>query len=904
MLAYCPDIIVITETWLHSDIHDSEVFPNSYYLVRFDRDSRGGGVAIAIKEGLSFKKDEGICNHESVWCSINVNGTTVLIGGIYRRPNAPTEYLAELHDFLCHKVNERTKLILVGDFNLAGIDWENCTIGRNEHSSCEMLLNLMFSFSLAQLVKQPTRIQGQARSILDLAFVSKTLNPDISIENGISDHKMLLLTFDDLNPSSNVNSNISRIFVKDYRRADDVSIIDYIEITLDCLLQPQFGNVNDLWLKLKRIIAFCEEKFIPTIKKRVNRKTPWITRSIIHLKRRLQRARKKKTDITLINELSQMLRVELAAARNNFFANTLTNFLTREPRKFWRYLGKPKAPIEQMEIDGVVTDDANLIANAFNRYFQSVFTPASPSKISQPEYLSRMPDLVITEHGIVNLLVQLEEKKSPGPDGVPNAFLKRYAQQLSPLLQKIFSLSLETASVPADWLCAKVIPIFKKNGNKLLVNMYRPISLTSCCCKLMEHIINKAIVSYLEKNKLLYVNQHGFRKGLSTVTQLLEIAHDFAAAINSGLQVDAVFIDFAKAFDSVPHVKLIEKLILIGINSKIVSWIAAYLSCRTQFVKIKNAKSDTLDVTSGVPQGSVLGPTLFLIYINDIFSCVNSNVVMRLFADDCVVYTPVRSQVDQNNLNLTLTNIASWCDTWGMKINVSKTSSVTITRKKTPIYFTYLLSGSAVTRNTEVKYLGVTFTEKLTWETHIDNICAKAYQQLGFIRRKLSAAPSHVKLNAYKTLIRPILEYSAIVWNPHQSYLNKKLERIQNLSLRFIYSCYSRYDSVTFLRKRASIPTLECRRKTACMKFLFLLYHNCIGIDKDAYLKPPHHHSRRINHTMCIRPFAARCDVFKFSFFPRSIELWNTLPQHIMDDVSVDSFITSVESLFEDMHGL
>lgn len=265
------------------------------------------------------------------------------------------------------------------------------------------------------------------------------------------------------------------------------------------------------------------------------------------------------------------------------------------------------------------------------------------------------------------------------------------------------------------------------------------------------------------------------------MTQLLEIriTHDFASAIDAKLQVDAIFIDFAKAFDRVPHNKLIEKLKSIGINSQILSWVAAYLSNRTQYVYLNKSESDRLNVFSGVPQGSVLGPLLFLVYVNDVADCVEDGVTVRLFADDCVVYTSVHDVADQVRLNSSLRNIARWCDTWDLKINTSKTNCMSVTHKRSPLQFNYTLNGSEVFRTNSIKYLGITITHTLKWDVHIENTCTKAFRQLCFIRRKLSRAPPHVKLTAYKTLVRPILEYGSIVWNPHQQYLVHKLKKMK-----------------------------------------------------------------------------------------------------------------------------
>lgn len=276
-------------------------------------------------------------------------------------------------------------------------------------------------------------------------------------------------------------------------------------------------------------------------------------------------------------------------------------------------------------------------------------------------------------------------------------------------------------------------------------------------------------------------------------------------------------------------------------------------------------------------------------------------VTIRLFADDCVIYTPVKTVDEQTKLNKSLQNIVTWCKKWGMQINTQKTMCMTVTRKKEPLNFTYKLINTSLERVDSVKYLGVTITRSLKWDVHINNVCARAFKQLGFLRRKLATAPTSVKLTAYKTLVRPILEYGSIVWNPHQKYLNLALEKIQSRALRFIYAKYSRYDSVTALRTQAGIPTLAGRRRLACLKFLYLLYHDLINITKSDYLVPPGRHSSRTNHDKCIRPFFSRCSTLKYSFFPSTIDLWNSLPSDVICSQSVHSFMSALELHLESL---
>lgn len=204
-----------------------------------------------------------------------------------------------------------------------------------------------------------------------------------------------------------------------------------------------------------------------------------------------------------------------------------------------------------------------------------------------------------------------------------------------------------------------------------------------------------------------------------------------------------------------------------------------------------------------------------------------------------------------------------------------------------------------ITQVDKVKYLGVTFSQDLKWDKHITDTCAKAFKQLGFLRRRLSKAPQAVKLTAYKTLVRPILEYGSIVWDPHQKYLRDKLERLQNRALRFIYSKYSWHESATDMRNQAHLATLSCRRHVASMKFLYLLFYGHIKIRKDDYIHPPGRRSSRTNHDKCIRPFNTHCNTFKYSYFPRAVNAWNALPSEAVNNPNLDQFCSLVEQLMD-----
>lgn len=426
---------------------------------------------------------------------------------------------------------------------------------------------------------------------------------------------------------------------------------------------------------------------------------------------------------------------------------------------------------------------------------------------------------------------------------------------------------------------------------------FRPISLMSSCCKLLEHILSSQITSFLESKNILGSFQHGFRKKLSTTTQIVSVIHDFANAINNRKQIDAIFFNLSKAFDRVPHSLLIRKMQRVGIAPRLVDWISAYLENRTQFVEINGCQSQNLDVLSGVPQGSVLGPLLFVIYVNDICNDLDAGVTVKMFADDCVIYTTVSSPLHQSLLNENLCKIADWCERRQMVINYSKTCALTITHKKTPLEYKYHVRDQCIEFVNNVKYLGLTINTKLSWDAHIDNVCAKAYKKLCFLRRKLGSCDWTVKLAAYRTLVRPVMEYASFVWDPYLKKDIDKVERIQRLRAQFIFSDFMHLSSVSEMLNKCGLEPLECRRRIARLIFLYKLYNNESGLNKELYILPPPQRSARLNHSKTVRPYAPKNNTFKYSFFVRTVDDWNSLPSDCVHAPTSSSFDFCVKNL-------
>ena len=389
-------------------------------------------------------------------------------------------------------------------------------------------------------------------------------------------------------------------------------------------------------------------------------------------------------------------------------------------------------------------------ANILNRQFEYVFSKPQPLSLKQLE-------------GVDKLLQGLSPNKASGPDEISPTILKELHHEIAPILKLIFNLSLQTGIagvVPLDCRRADVVPVYKKGSKSKACNC-RPISLTCIASKLLEHILVSNIMSHFDDNTILSPYQHGFHSKHSCESQLISFTQEVYDNLENGNQTDIIVMEFSKAFDKVYHNKLIYKLSALGVHPLATRWINSFLQCHTQTVRIDGCTSDTLPVISGVPQGSVLGPCLFLAYINDLPNSVKSKV--RLFADD--MYLTVKTSTDANILQNDLYALEKWEQDWSMEFNSDKCEVVRITRKRNPVIFPYKLHLQELNVTNAAKYLGVTITKDLNWTPHINNIKGKARNTLRFIKRNIKT--SNTKM-AYNTYVRPQVEYCSTIWNPWQ----------------------------------------------------------------------------------------------------------------------------------------
>ena len=376
-------------------------------------------------------------------------------------------------------------------------------------------------------------------------------------------------------------------------------------------------------------------------------------------------------------------------------------------------------------------------------------------------------------------------------------------------------------------------------------------------------------------------------------TQLLEFVNDITDNLENHAQTDTLIMDFSKAFDKVSHSLLIHKLEHYGIKGKTNKWIEAFLEDRHQTVVVQGWESDRVSVDSGVPQGSVLGPTLFLYYINDIAEHLASTV--RLFADDTIAYLAVKQADDCDILQSDLDKLSDWEHKWKMSFHPDKCQVLPITKKKHKIDFNYKLNGHSLERVTSAKYLGSTINDKLDWGEHINNICNKANKTLGFLRRNLNIGSTSVKATAYKSFVRPTVEYACTVWDPHQKSSILHLEKVQRRGARYVKNRFHNRSSVSSMLHDLEWVSLEARRREARLVMLYKIRSGLVAIDPSKHLKQPTRMSRHMYpHTYQLPHTSTSYKLH--SFFPKTIRDWNALPPVVAEASTLETFKTNLKN--------
>ena len=573
-------------------------------------------------------------------------------------------------------------------------------------------------------------------------------------------------------------------------------------------------------------------------------------------------------------------------------ASTLSNCFRTAAKKFWQWVNSVKRyrmSLPPLLAGDVPITDNHAKADLFNRYFYSVFTDEDCSDLNSLKPFSDLSPIIqsviFTTKDVFQELSQLNPNKACGPDLLTPLLLKRSAEFICESLCHLFNQSMAMGSLPKDWTSANIIPVHKKGDRRTAAN-YRPISLTSIVVKVMERIICKQLTAALEKSDCLSDTQFGFRAQRSTVSLLLSAVHDWSLCLELRNSVHCVFLDFAKAFDCVAHEHLLIKLQCLGIDGRLLEWIRSFLTHRLQRVVVNGTYSDWLSVRSGVPQGSVLGPLLFLLYIDDMHRVVKHSK-LKLYADDVALYREIKSKTDCMLLQEDLDRICDWATKWQLRLNVSKCESFLISNKRKTISFDYYVNHSPLSWKSTVKYLGVMLRSNLSWSAHCKYASAKASKSLNFLRHTLWGATTEAKSMTYKYLVRPSLEYASVVWSPHTVSDKATVESVQRRAAR--WACGSRWSPLQNQWSKSSNvclqelhwPTLSSRRNYLNVSMMYDILHgqyNSLKISDYCTFNT----SCTRAHSLSFLPPQSTINSHRYSFFVNTAFIWNTVPYTIL----------------------
>ena len=474
------------------------------------------------------------------------------------------------------------------------------------------------------------------------------------------------------------------------------------------------------------------------------------------------------------------------------------------------------------------------------------------------------------------LLKNINASKATGPDGISARMLKETASAIAPSLTILFNCSISQRCFPACWKLANVVPIPKSISQKTSPSGYRPISLLPIVSKIFEKHIHLFISDYLAEYHPIACNQWGFQPQRSCTTTLLTTTYDWYGTMDKGKDVLAVFFDFQKAFDSVPHGPLITKLQNTGLHPHLIMWVKSYLTNRSQRVVVNGSESETIDVISGVPQGSVFGPLLFLIYVNDLCAItLSTGSKVTKYADDLVLHMVVDAETAFIGLQKDIDNIVQWSRSNKVKLNKSKCKVMLFSHKRhamPPVF----IENEQIEQVYTYKYLGVTITPTLKWDEHIDQLCLRAKKLLGYLYRIFyrNVQPSSL-CDLFTALIRPILEYASQVWDPYTLKTNIKLKAYRNMH------CASA--QVDGLLDLFELPTLASRREHLRVMTLHKFHSGHSYLPPDILNLQPATSTRSSTTNFYRIPFA-RTAQFQHSFLPRTLQVWNHLPYDIIDN--------------------
>ena len=804
------------------------------------------------------------------------------------------EIVTKLLAVLRPLVNKNNDITIIGDFNFSSINWKDPKYTVFERCS-DKFLSFINTSNLSQLIDQATHIHGNT---LDLVLASNPLSIEsLTVREPLcdtNDHNMI-----------EMDIKITQTFKKsepiqlNFFKADYDGINSYLRNIDWATVFTDDTNIDCVYQKLINILENAIQKYVPIRKKRSRPKMPKHIKSILNQKKKMYQALKsKQCSKEDYKKVEKAYKIAVRQLNNKHEKDIVKS---KNKNYLYKYLNKKlkhKNVIPPLKSkDGTLHTDSLSKANLLNQTFKDVFIVEDEKElptINQTKFISEMPFNEISIDDVKWAIKNLKNSVSRTPDQIPSIFLKRTINTISLPLMYLFNISLAKGKIPTIWKEAIIIPIFKK-GLKNDPNNFRPISLTSSICRTLEKIIQKRLMKHLLVNNLISNNQYGFIPKRSTLSQHINFLDELTKNLDNKLRSDVLYLDFSKAFDRVSHSKLLLLLAHYKIHPQLINWIRDHLSNRLQRTVVENKFSNYCSITSGVPQGSVLSPTYFIIYVNELLQSLTIHhpfIKSFGFADDIKLLG-----TDQDELQRALNLVDRWTQDWDLKIQTKKSDVITFdwkssSNKDLP---NYNINQNDFNRTKIVKDLGIYISNNLKWKSYITKITNKTKFLSYLILKTFKTPQPDLYISLYKTYIRPIMEFNTSAWSPTSTTDIKVVETVQkSFTRKVLRKLNIQYSSYQDRLKQLKLRSLEYRRLQFDLILVYKILNNLI----ESHNNPPAFILSNLNTTYNLRrhslyiekPQKARTQTRQNFFLYRIINVWNNLPDSLVTSPNLQTF--------------
>jgi hypothetical protein len=769
----------------------------------------------------------------------------------------------------------------MGDFNFPTINWSDMQTKQSHLSASYEFLEFLQDYDLSQHVLKPTRHRlGQKSSLLDLLISSSEIQMSpISHEAplGRSDHDILTCQMD-----MDFCVSLPNTARPNFRKADYLMINDMLAC-IDWAAEFEALDVDSQLALLEDFINRIIKNFIPLTYKSENSHPVWSDRDV-----RLLVNKKKRAYNCLRKEPTPSNLAAFKAARNaavdgirrsrKLYEGNLIKNSKSQPKALFTYINSKRSNVVAnclKNSKGAICLDDSEIVSEFNQFFASTLKQTA---LSPPSTDHHHGEANFTVSDVHSSLLTLKDDTAWGPDGISPIFIKNCAATLAVPFFQIFSTSIRTCTFPARWKTANITPVYKA-GSKHDVKNYRPISLLSIVSKILERFVHSDLMLKCKELNILPESQHGFLPGRSCLTNLLNTYNTITRLVDGGVSCDMIYLDFSKAFDSVSHTKLIRKLSFFGFPPTLISWLHSYLYARRQRVCLRGSVSEWSVVTSGVPQGSVLGPLLFNIYISDLPKIISSDNCS--YADDMKLYSPsYLCDVLQKDLQ----NVVDWASANALELNPAK-CAVLYFGHNNP-HSRYFIGTQLIPTKSSHLDLGILVDDTLKFHQHAEYVTAKVVKKAHYILRSFTSLNAHLFSVLFKTFLRPVLEYCSQVSRPCYTGFSSRLETCQRRLTKWCRQI--KHLPYQNRLQQLNLPSVETRLKRGDLILTYQILNQCMDVDPSDYFCLTHTNTRGHNFRLC--GSTANLHVRHRFFTERVISLWNSLPSAVVSATTLNAF--------------